>query len=175
MRSGVETPTATRPRARADLTGPPAERLEAEVVDLTANGDALLDLAERNPAGRLGAAIAAWSQRHEDPDTIRARQHEARSLSWRTEPDGTVLLTPEVAGAVCASSTPAQLGSDPNCDDLQRLCGPHNRARTRNDPTCQPQIGASPPATTAPRSSPESSSATATDVTSALDSPGSSN
>ena len=180
-----------RPRARADLTGFPAERLEAEVVDLTAriaadtyellvligeldrrgswatwgalscaawladrcdieigtartqvrvaramitfpaldeamesgdvsyakarvlvahltaeNADALLDLAERNPAGRLGAAIAAWSQRHEDPDTIKNRQHEARSMSWRTEPDGTVLFTarlaPEVAGQVIA-------------------------------------------------------------------------
>ncbi|MBX3313875.1 MAG: DUF222 domain-containing protein [Actinobacteria bacterium] len=186
-----EPPGPARPRARSDLTGLPAERLETEVVDLTtrmaagtyellvlvgeldrrgswaawgalscaawladrcdieictarsqvrvaramllfpildqamangdvsyakarvlvphltsANADALLDLAERNPAGRLGAAIAAWSQRHEDAATIRARQHEARSLSWRTEPDGTVLLTarltPEVAGAVCA-------------------------------------------------------------------------
>jgi hypothetical protein len=184
-------PSPARPRARCDLTGLPAERLEAEVVDLTsrmaagtyellvlvgeldargswaawgalscaawladrcdieistartqvriaramlafpsldeamesgdisyakarvlvphltaANADSLLDLAERNPAGRLGAAIAAWSQRHEDVDTIRARQHEARSVSWRTEPDGTVLLTarltPEVAGKAIA-------------------------------------------------------------------------
>lgn len=185
------SPGSARPRARADLTGFPAERLEAEVVDLTAriaadtyellvligeldqrgswatwgalscaawladrcdieigtarthvrvaramitfpaldaamatgdisyakarvlvphltadNADALLDLAEHNPAGRLGAAIAAWSQRHEDPDTIKNRQHEARSMSWRTEPDGSVLfiarLTPEVAGKVIA-------------------------------------------------------------------------
>ena len=63
---------------------------------------ALVDLAERNPAGRLGAAIAAWAQRNEDPDTIAARQHEARSVAWRTEPDGTVVitarLTPETAG-----------------------------------------------------------------------------
>jgi hypothetical protein len=71
-----------------------------------ANAPALLDLAERNPAGRLGAAVAAWAQRHEDPDVIADRQHEARSVSWRTEPDGTVLLTarlePHVAGSVAA-------------------------------------------------------------------------
>ena len=70
------------------------------------NVAALVDLAERNPAGRLGAAIAAWAQRNEDPDTIRARQHQARSVTWRTEPDGTVVitarLTPEAAGALCA-------------------------------------------------------------------------
>lgn len=189
--SPVTTPTPPRPRARTDLTGLPAERLEMEVVDLTErlasgtyellvlvgeldrrgswatwgalscaawladrcdlepstartqvrvaraliafpaldaamasgdisyakarvmvphltddNADALLDLAERNPAARLGTAIAAWSQRHEDPETIAARQHEARAVSWRTEPDGTVVLTarftPEVAGQVCA-------------------------------------------------------------------------
>ena len=70
------------------------------------NVTALVDLAEHHPAGRLGAAIAAWAQRNEDPDTIRARQHQARSVSWRTEPDGTVILTarlaPETAGALCA-------------------------------------------------------------------------
>jgi hypothetical protein len=191
-RSSDVSPPPPRPRARGELSGLPAERLEAEVVDLTArmaagtyellvlvgeldvrgswatwgslscaawladrcdvevatarsqvrvaramrefpaldhamangdvsyakarvlvprltveNADALLDLAERNPAGRLGAAIAAWSQRNEDPELIRARQHEARCVSWRTEADGTVLvtarLTPEAAGAVCAA------------------------------------------------------------------------
>ena len=185
-------PHPTRPRARADLTGLPAERLEAEVLDLTArmaagtyellvlvgeldrrgswatwgalscaawladrcdielstartqvriaramvqfpaldtamaegevsyakarvlvaqltaeNVDALLDLAERNPAARLGTAIAAWAQRNEDPETIRTRQHEARSASWRTEADGTVVLTarltPEAAGKFIAA------------------------------------------------------------------------
>ncbi len=184
-------PASTRPRARAGLVDQPAERLEAEVIDLAgrlaagtyellvlvgeldqrgswatwgslscaawladvcdieistartqvrvaralrqfpaldaamatgdvsyakarvlatcltdANAAALLAIAEATPAGRLGAAIAAWSRRHEDPDHIRRRQHEARSVSWRTEPDGTVILTarltPETAGAVCA-------------------------------------------------------------------------
>ncbi|HTN99798.1 MAG TPA: DUF222 domain-containing protein [Microthrixaceae bacterium] len=66
----------------------------------------LLDIAVRTPAGRLGAAVAAWSQRNDDPETIRRRQYEARSVTWRTEPDGMVIvtarLTPETAGAVCA-------------------------------------------------------------------------
>jgi hypothetical protein len=70
------------------------------------NADALLAIAERTPAGRLGAAVAAWSQRHEDAHVIEARQQEARSVSWRTEPDGMVTitsrLTPVEAGAVCA-------------------------------------------------------------------------
>ena len=70
------------------------------------NVDDLIGLAERNPAGRLGVAIAAWAQRNEDPDVLAARQHDARSVSWRTDPDGTVVLTarlaPEAAGVVCA-------------------------------------------------------------------------
>jgi len=70
------------------------------------NVDDLIGLAERNPAGRLGVAIAAWAQRNEDPDVLAARQHDARSVSWRTDPDGTVVLSarlaPEAAGAVCA-------------------------------------------------------------------------
>jgi hypothetical protein len=77
------------------------------VLHLTeANVDALLHLAVTNPAGRLGAAIAAWSQRNEDPETIARRQHEERGVSWRTGPDGMVTITarlaPAVAGAVCA-------------------------------------------------------------------------
>ena len=71
------------------------------------NVNDLLAIAVRTPAGRLGAAVAAWSQRNDDPDQIRGRQHRARSVSWRTEPDGmvvvTVRLTPEAAGAVCAA------------------------------------------------------------------------
>jgi hypothetical protein len=71
------------------------------------NAAALLAIAERTPAGRLGAAIASWAQRNEDPEAIRRRQHEERSVTWRTEPSGTVLVTarlaPESAGAVCAA------------------------------------------------------------------------
>ncbi len=74
----------------------------------TAASDAeLCALAERTPAGRLGTALAAWSARHDDPDERDRRQRRDRSLTWRDEPDGTVLvtarLTPEQAGAVRAA------------------------------------------------------------------------
>jgi hypothetical protein len=66
----------------------------------------LVGIATVTPAGRLGASIAAWAHRHEDGSVIAARQHEARSLSWRTEPDGMITLTarlePATAGAACA-------------------------------------------------------------------------
>jgi hypothetical protein len=67
----------------------------------------LLNIAERTTAGRLGCAIAAWSRRNEGPDAIDRRQHAARSVTWRTEPDGMVVVTarlqPHVAGAFCAT------------------------------------------------------------------------
>jgi hypothetical protein len=66
----------------------------------------LVAIATVAPAGRLGASIAAWAHRHEDGSAIAARQHDARSLSWRTEPDGMITLTarlePAAAGAACA-------------------------------------------------------------------------
>ena len=71
------------------------------------NAQALLAIADRTSAGRLGAEIAAWCQRNEDPEQIRRRQHASRSVSWRTEPSGTVVitarLTPEAAGPVLAA------------------------------------------------------------------------
>jgi hypothetical protein len=77
------------------------------VPHLTAsNAAALVELAACTPAGRLGAAIAGWSRRHEDPDDIDRRHHTERSVSWRTDPDGMVTLTarlpPHQAGAVTA-------------------------------------------------------------------------
>lgn len=70
------------------------------------NATELIGIAESVPAGRLGAAIAAWSRRHDDAEVIDARQRDARSCAWRTNPDGTVTitatLTPTAAGAVCA-------------------------------------------------------------------------
>ena len=74
------------------------------------NAQALVDIASNTPAARLGAAVAAWAQRHDDPETISQRQHSNRRLSWRTRGDGMVevnaLLTPEAAGTLCAPSTP---------------------------------------------------------------------
>ncbi len=70
------------------------------------NAGVLVDIATTVPAGRLGATIAAWSRRHDDTEAIDARQRDARSCAWRTNPDGTVTitatLTPAAAGAVCA-------------------------------------------------------------------------
>jgi hypothetical protein len=72
-----------------------------------ANVDELIGIAQTTPAARLGAAIAAWSQRNDEPDVISRRQHDARSTSWRTEPDGMIVVThrftPEVGGAYCAA------------------------------------------------------------------------
>lgn len=51
-------------------------------------------------------SCAAWLHRHDDSDAIARRQHRERAVSWRTEPDGMVVITarlePSVAGAVCA-------------------------------------------------------------------------
>ncbi len=59
------------------------------------NVTALVELATVTPAGRLGAAIAAWAHRHEDHDVIEARQHDARSrrgapnpTAWSPSPPG---------------------------------------------------------------------------------------
>lgn len=101
----VAYPALDAAMARGDISYAKARVLVPYLS--AANSSALLALAERNPAGRLGAAIAAWSQRNEDPGEIADRQHEARSVSWRTEPDGMVLITarlePDVAAFVTAA------------------------------------------------------------------------
>jgi hypothetical protein len=70
------------------------------------NAADLVSIARSTPAGRLGVAIAAWLQRHDKPEAIRARQVQMRSCSWRTDADGMVTLTarmlPEAAAVVCA-------------------------------------------------------------------------
>ena len=97
-------PALDQAMATGDVSYAKARVLAAYLT--VANVDDLLGIAAATPAGRLGAAIAAWSQRNDDPDTIRRRQHDARSVTWRTEPDGMVVLTarltPDTAGAVCA-------------------------------------------------------------------------
>lgn len=70
------------------------------------NAADLVELARETPLGALAAAIAAWAQRNEDPETIRRRQHDRRSVQWRLEPDGMVTLIarlpPHSAGVVCS-------------------------------------------------------------------------
>ncbi|MGB3410546.1 MAG: DUF222 domain-containing protein [Microthrixaceae bacterium] len=98
-------PTLDQAMANGDVSYAKARVLVPHLSDDNI-GD-LLDIAVRTSAGRLGAAVAAWSHRNDDPETIRKRQYEARSVSWRTEPDGMVVitarLTPEAAGALCAT------------------------------------------------------------------------
>jgi len=53
----------------------------------------LLALAASVPAGRLGAALAAWLQRRERPGDTEARHRASRSFTWRTEVDGMVVGT----------------------------------------------------------------------------------
>ncbi|MCC7078009.1 MAG: DUF222 domain-containing protein [Acidimicrobiia bacterium] len=64
----------------------------------------LLAVAERTPAGRLAVEIARWLTRRESPDETERRQHAARALTWRIEPDGMILgalrLPPAVAAAL---------------------------------------------------------------------------
>ena len=109
----------THPRLDAAMANGDVSYAKARVLVPHLSDDneaALVDLAERHPAGCLGAEIAAWAQRNEDADTIRERQHQARSTSWRTEADGTIVITtrlaPEVGGAVCAVIDTTVIRSD---------------------------------------------------------------
>ncbi len=67
----------------------------------------LAELARAVPAGRLGHALAAWTQRREDHEERTARHQQDRSLRDRVEPDGmvvvTVRLAPEDAAATLAA------------------------------------------------------------------------
>lgn len=71
------------------------------------NEAALLDIARRVPAGRLGAALAAWLNRETPPEDTARRQHEARAVRYRLEPDGmttlTISLPPLMAGTLLAA------------------------------------------------------------------------
>ena len=97
---------------------------KAKVISRLAEPDTieeLIELSEPCPAGRLGVLLAAWQQRHESGPSISAAQHEARSLSWRVEPDGmttyTVRVPPIESGQIQAvidtqvMRTPAPAGA----------------------------------------------------------------
>jgi len=75
-------------------------------VATAANEAELCAIAEQVPAGRLGHALAAWLIRHETPEETEVRQHTARYLNWRTEPDGMVVgffrLAPVAASKITA-------------------------------------------------------------------------
>jgi hypothetical protein len=99
-----EFPQLDSAMARGDLSYAKARVLAAHLDH--DNADELIGLAERTTARHLGAAVAAWSHRHDDPAAIRSRQQEQRCCSWRCDPDGMITLTarmtPEAAAVVCA-------------------------------------------------------------------------
>ena len=58
-----------------------------------ANEAELVGLIVDVPASEAGKAIAAWERRHLAPEDVAARQRAARSVKWRTDPDGMVTFT----------------------------------------------------------------------------------
>lgn len=78
------------------------------------NVDALVELASTTPAGRLGAAIAAWSRRHEGADDIDRRHRRERSVGWRTDPDGMVTIAAVTSGGAVEAEVVVHVrGDDP--------------------------------------------------------------
>ncbi len=67
----------------------------------------LLALAAAFAAADLARAIAAWAEGHLDPADLAALQHESRSLTWRVDTDGMVVicarLAPDAAAEVTAT------------------------------------------------------------------------
>jgi len=76
----------------------------------TPSNEAQLAVIARDvPAGQLPRAIAAWLHRNSDARQLERHQHEQRSVTWRTEPDGMVAfsarLPPLVAGVLISRLT----------------------------------------------------------------------
>ena len=62
----------------------------------------LAALAMTVPAGQLTVALARWLTRNTDPEDLDRRQRKARSVRWRTEPDGMVTFTLRLQPAIAA-------------------------------------------------------------------------
>jgi len=74
--------------------------------------DELIELAEDVPAGNLGIHLALWQKRNAGDEAISQAQHDARSLSWRVDPDGMFSFTYRARptdGATLAASIDAQV------------------------------------------------------------------
>jgi len=73
------------------------------------NETELLALAAGVSATELGRVIAAWLTANTDPELLEQHQHQARSVKWRTEPDGMVTFTmrlpPLLAGVLITMLT----------------------------------------------------------------------
>ena len=100
-----ELPQTTKALAEQAISFSKAKELTRSAT--AENEQDLLAIAEVVPASRLGVEIAAWLSGCEPDESIDARQRQARSLTWRTEPDGTVAfsgrLPPVDAGRVIAA------------------------------------------------------------------------
>ncbi|MGI9615471.1 MAG: hypothetical protein ACR2QO_21340 [Acidimicrobiales bacterium] len=81
------------------------------------NEHELLEIARSTPANRLPRTLAAWTNNTTNPDELETHQHEARSVAWRTEPDGmttfTLRLPPLLAGILIAALTTIVLRAKP--------------------------------------------------------------
>ena len=73
------------------------------------NEQQLAAIAADVPAGALPWAITAWLHRTSNDADVERHQHEQRSVTWRTEPDGLVTFTarlpPLIAGLLISQLT----------------------------------------------------------------------
>lgn len=143
-RAMIQYPELDSAMARGDICYAKARIMAPHLSPESINQ--LVDLASNTSVGRLSKAIAAWTLRNEDPDTIERRQRHARSVTWHTEPDGMIVVTarlqPSQGARVCAAITAAvqagaKIGSSedsvnqPSDDDNQTdaPAGAHQRQR----------------------------------------------
>jgi hypothetical protein len=91
------------------------------------NQSELCALAETVPAGRLAHTLAAWLTRHEAPEQTERRQRDARAMSRRLEPDGTITTTvrlPPASDAALWAAVDTQMLQD-------RPTAPNSTTRTQ--------------------------------------------
>lgn len=98
----------------------------------------VLAACESVPANQLPRVLAAWSNRRSDPHEVARRQHEARSLTIRTEVDGMVVVTtrfpPEAAArwlalidAEVARPRRSHASADASSESSDEPCRPSGR------------------------------------------------
>jgi hypothetical protein len=102
------------------------------------NEAALVEIAMRVPASRLSAALAAWLNRESPPEATARRQHEARAVRHRLEPDGmttfTITLPPLMAGTLLAAIDTTLLRmQDHAAAEARRCCRWPSIAQQRAD------------------------------------------
>ncbi len=76
------------------------------------NASELIEIADRCSAGRLGMHLAAWRRDNSSETALSTAQYDARSMSWRVEPDGMLAFSvrlPPSDGGVVAAAVDAQV------------------------------------------------------------------